>query len=158
MSKTTLQFSTSIVLALLMILSQTGAAETRAADTPVRMEIFDMSDRPSDWLAAWSAQYPQLEVQIYTLDAIEKFEDELSDGLPADPSSAKELALNRLQHMSKETRANLEQSATALAKALQYGIERLPAIVFDAQYVVYGLRDPWLALPHYRQWQLGGRQ
>jgi integrating conjugative element protein (TIGR03757 family) len=40
-----------------------------------------------------------------------------------------------------------------LAKAMQYGIDRYPTIVFDGKYVVYGVANVREALQQYRKWQ-----
>ena len=40
---------------------------------------------------------------------------------------------------------------------MQYGIDRIPAIVFDSQAVVYGVTDLSAALAHYQAWQSGRR-
>ncbi|MEA2093693.1 MAG: DUF1525 domain-containing protein [Pseudomonadota bacterium] len=42
-----------------------------------------------------------------------------------------------------------------LARALQYGIDRYPAIVFDGQLVVYGVTELGQALHQYYHWQGG---
>ncbi|MCB1718714.1 MAG: DUF1525 domain-containing protein, partial [Candidatus Competibacteraceae bacterium] len=38
-------------------------------------------------------------------------------------------------------------------RARELGIDRYPAVVFDSQFVVYGLTDLPAALAHYRRWQ-----
>ena len=94
-------------------------------------------------------------IQIHELDAIKGLEDTLSQGLAADPDKAKRLVLDRLQQLNKGTRSQLEHSATALAKAVQYGVEKYPAMVFDGELVVYGLTDLSVALMHYGLWRAG---
>ena len=51
----------------------------------------------------------------------------------------------------------MQASATALAKAMQYGVDRYPAIVFDGQAVVYGVTDLKAALVHYQMWRTGAK-
>ena len=51
--------------------------------------------------------------------------------------------------------AAVQNAAVGLAKAMQYGIDRYPAIVFDGKAVVYGLTDLNSALDHYRTWRAG---
>ena len=94
-------------------------------------------------------------IQIHEVDAIKGLEDTLSQGLAADPDKAKRLVLERLQQLNNETRSQLEHSATALARAVQYGVEKYPAMVFDGEVVVYGLTDLSVALMHYRLWRSG---
>jgi len=152
MSKPSNQIFLGAVFALLL-----GLGERSQADNPVsasRMDLFITADQPIKRLDAFVLRHPEITLRIHTLDAIETLEDELSRGLPADPQRAKRLALARLQQLNKDTRSQLEHSATSIATALHYGVERYPAIVFDAKFVVYGLTDPLRALEHYRRWRL----
>ena len=57
--------------------------------------------------------------------------------------------------MSKGARSQLQHAATSLATAVQYGLEKYPAIVFDGELIVYGLTDLSTALMHYRRWRAG---
>ena len=152
MSKPSNPILLGAVLALLLGVAQPSQADKGASAT--RMEFFITADQPIERLDAFVLRYPDIELRVHTLDAIENLEDELSTGLPADPRSAKRLALARLTHLSKDTRAQLQHAATSIATALHYGIEQYPAIVFDAEFVVYGLTDPFRALEHYRRWRL----
>jgi integrating conjugative element protein (TIGR03757 family) len=47
----------------------------------------------------------------------------------------------------------MQRSSIGLAKAMQYGINRYPAIVFDGQAVVYGVTDLNAARAHYQTWR-----
>jgi len=47
----------------------------------------------------------------------------------------------------------MQRAAIGLTKALQYGIDRFPAMVFDGQCVVYGVTDLGQALHRYHLWQ-----
>ena len=49
----------------------------------------------------------------------------------------------------------MQRAAMGLAKAVQYGVDRYPAIVFDGQMVVYGVTDLEAALQYYRAWRTG---
>ena len=151
MSKTSNGFYVSAVLALFLGVAQLSQAEKPASAT--RMDIFITADQPIERLDVFVLRHPDIAFRVHTLDAIESLEDELSRDLPADPRSAKRLALARLKQLSKDTRAQLQHSATSIAAALHYGIEQYPAIVFDAEFVVYGLTDPFRALQHYRRWR-----
>jgi len=51
----------------------------------------------------------------------------------------------------------MDAAATALAKAMQYSIDRYPAVVFDGEIVVYGVTDLTVALEQYRVWHTGRR-
>lgn len=90
---------------------------------------------------------------VYLIDRIYKLQEELSIDLPADPESAKSLALQRFQRMDTQLSGELENAAKGLVQVMQYGIDRYPAIVFDGQAVVYGLTDIPAATQLYQRWQ-----
>ena len=146
-------FSAAVACSLLLF---SGVhAQDHAVATPTRMEVFTTSDQLSVIIDRFAAEHPHVAVQVHTLDAIERLEDELSQALPKDPEAARQLVLKRMQRLSKGRRDQLQHSATALATALNVGVEKYPAIVFDEEFVVYGLTDPFRALLVYRDWQLG---
>lgn len=97
------------------------------------------------------------ELHVYELDGIRRIETELSKGLAADPVQSKRIALQRIQQLDEPIRARMKSTAEGLARAIQYGIERYPAIVFDGQTVVYGVTDLTVALAHYQAWRKGGK-
>jgi len=150
MSKTSNAIFLGAMLALL--LGELSNAENLIS--AARMDVFITANQPIDRLEAFVLRHPEVTLRVHTLDAIENLEDVLSQGLPADPREAKRLALARLKRLSKDNRAQLQHSATAIATALHYGVDQYPAIVFDAEFVVYGLTDPYRALEHYRRWRL----
>jgi len=99
-----------------------------------------------------------LDITIYEIDGIESMERALSIDMPADPVQSKQIALRRLQGMDDQTRMKMQSAAQGLAKAMQYGVDRYPAIVFDGQAVVYGVTDVRAALAHYRAWRREGNR
>ena len=92
---------------------------------------------------------------VYVINRINRLQQELSNDLPADPESARTLALQRFQRMDTQLSSELENAAKGLVQAMQYGIDRYPAIVFDGRAVVYGITDIQTAIQRYRQWQAG---
>lgn len=62
------------------------------------------------------------------------------------------LALQRLQHLDAKLMAAMQQAAIGLTKAMQYSIDRYPAIVLDSKAVVFGMTDLASALAYYRRW------
>ncbi len=90
---------------------------------------------------------------VYVIDRITRLQYELSIDLPADSESAKKLVLKRYQRMDMQLSTELENAANGLVQAMQYGIDRYPAIVFDGQAVVYGLTDIIAATQLYQRWQ-----
>lgn len=120
------------------------AIETAIEKTPT-IEVFTDSR-----LQVVSGNAP---TTVYVLDRINRLQQELSNELPADPESAKALALQRFQRMDAQLSSELENAAKGLVQATQYGIDRYPAIVFDGQAVVYGLTDIRAATQLYQRWQ-----
>lgn len=94
-------------------------------------------------------------ITVYYIDRIDRLQKELSKDLPANPEAAKQAALHRFQRMDNKLSHELENAANGLVQAMQYGIDRYPAIVFDGNAVVYGITDVRAATQRYRQWQAG---
>lgn len=136
---------------LLFVLNQLTWAEEQIVMTPTSIEIFTTADQPIGAIDRLPAEHPS--IRIHNLDAIKGLEVELSQRLSADPDKAERQLLERLQQLSGSTRSQLEHSAMSLARAMQYGLEKYPAIVFDGDLVVYGLTDLSVALMHYRLWR-----
>ena len=155
MSKNTAAIHTGTVCTLLFVLSQLTLAEKHMVMTPKSIEIFTTTDQPIHAIGRFVEKHMHVAIQLHELDAIKGLEDTLSQGLAADPDKAKRLVLDRLQQLNKGTRSQLEHSATALAKAVQYGVEKYPAMIFDGKLVVYGLTDLSVALMHYGHWRAG---
>jgi integrating conjugative element protein (TIGR03757 family) len=145
--------SVSSVIALWLV--YIGAAVVEGS--PSRLEIFTASDGPAANLQAVSASLKDSNIRVYWLDGIHRLEAELSQRLPADAQSAERAALKRLQHLDKDRRDGVAESARALARAVELGIDRYPAIVIDGQWVLYGLTDLSAAVTLYRRWQASHR-
>ncbi|MBK9130397.1 MAG: TIGR03757 family integrating conjugative element protein [Gammaproteobacteria bacterium] len=93
---------------------------------------------------------------VYVMDRINQLQQALSEDLPSDPENAKQLVLARFQRMDAQLSSELENAAKGLAQAMQYGINRYPAIVFDGDAVVYGVTDVTAATQIYQRWQTRG--
>lgn len=89
---------------------------------------------------------------VYKVDRIDRLQQVLSEGLPPDPETAKQAALHRFQSIDSQISSELENAAKGLVQAMQYGIDRYPAIVFDGTAVVYGVTDVRAAIQVYEQW------
>jgi integrating conjugative element protein (TIGR03757 family) len=84
-------------------------------------------------------------VRLIELDAPSRIEADLSRDLPADAAKAATIATQRL----KDDRARLQQLAAAyqaVVDAWSLGIVKIPAVVVDRQFVVYGEPDVERAL------------
>jgi integrating conjugative element protein (TIGR03757 family) len=127
---------------------------------PYLVEVFTTADSPTAGEVGINKQalLGEKEFHVYELDGIRRTEEKLSKGLPADPEQSKRVVLQRFQQLNEEDRARMQRAAMGLAKAMQYGVDRYPAIVFDGQAVVYGVTDVQTALAHYRAWRREGKR
>ena len=96
--------------------------------------------------------------ELYEIDAIKRFEAQLSRGLPSDADAARRQAIERVAQVDEGRMQRVQRAAVGLSKAVQYGIDRYPAVVFDGEAVVYGVTDLAEALHRYRQWQEASAQ
>lgn len=153
------RFVSSLLIFLVLFNSGAVQAAKRALVSPRLIEVFTSTDVA---VTAETAIYRQcenqdMEIQIYRLNAIQQIESELSRDLARDPGQAKSAVMERIQRLNAVARAEMQNAATGMAKAMQYGIDRLPAVVIDGQAVVYGVTDLHVALEHYGAWQAGKR-
>ncbi len=124
------------------------------------VDAFTTSDRPVVRTIPGSASRPfsGYAVTAYEIDGIQTLERSLSRGLPSDRDRSEQLAIQRLHDLSDKERRLLRASATGLAKATHYGIDRLPAVVFDSEAVVYGITDIPAAIAVYETWHSDRRK
>ncbi|MCB1863544.1 MAG: TIGR03757 family integrating conjugative element protein [Gammaproteobacteria bacterium] len=151
-----------ILFIMLMLAAVIGFSPVHAASTnqqALSVEVFTTTDREVSWEleAEAKAADQNIDLQLYALDGIQQFETQLSSSLPSDPDLSKQIALQRIQQLDEQTMAAVQNAAVGLAKAMQYGVDRYPAIVFDSEVVVYGLTDLSIAIDYYRAWQVGVR-
>jgi len=147
-----------ICLFAVVVLAGNVQAEPTAPAQPHLIEVFTSSVYPATGWQRQQVGAGDTVFHYYTIDGIHQLELNLSQDLPADPKVAKSLALKRIEHLGEDATGLLQQSATGLAKALQYGIDRYPAIMFDSTVVVYGVTDIYTALRYYQQWREGQQQ
>ncbi|MCU7804262.1 MAG: TIGR03757 family integrating conjugative element protein [Candidatus Thiodiazotropha sp. (ex Lucinoma borealis)] len=124
---------------------------------PFAIEAFTSSDLP---ITGGAAIAPALAskasyLRIYNLDGMQLVESGLSIGLTGDSENAKRVVLQRIHQLDEASRLQMQHAAMGLAKAVQYGIDRYPAIVFDGRVVVYGINDLKVAFAHYDIWRTG---
>ena len=127
---------------------------------PHLIEVFTVGDSPVTGEIATNQQpdHGTTELQVYELDGIQHIEVQLSQGLTADPEQSKRIVLQRIQQLDQTGRAQAQRAAMGLAKAMQYGIDRYPAIVLDGEVAIYGVTDIREVLQRYQQWQEDGTQ
>lgn len=115
------------------------------------IEVFTTSERSI--IGAGHHRLRTATITTYAVDGLERFESGLSEGLPADPEAAKAEALRRIQRLDDARMAPAKNAAFGLAKAVQYGVDRYPAIVFDGDAAVYGVTDLVEAVDRFETWQ-----
>lgn len=87
------------------------------------------------------------DARIVLLDQQHHLETELSRALPPDPQQAAAIIHARLNSPSgKRLQSDLAKAQQALTDAWSMGIEKIPAVVVDRRYVVYGEPDVTKAL------------
>lgn len=96
------------------------------------VEVFTLSTLPLTNLGAATVHY---------VDAVALLEQHLSAGLPPDPVRAQQLVAQRIAALGPELNARVRSGAGGLARAAQLGVQRVPAVVFEGRWAVYGLTD-----------------
>ena len=108
------------------------ALAASASAREVSMEVFTVSSYPI--VNARGAP-------VHDLDSVARLELELSENLPGNPAQAHALVGQRMAALGPQLQQRAHQAAAGLARAAHLRVERVPAIVFDGQWVVYGVTD-----------------
>ena len=111
------------------------------AQQPIKIEVFTLST---------IAMTNTPGSTIYYVDGISKIQNFLSAGLPKDPAAAQVMAKERWGTLGRQGNQQLQNAGVGLGRAVQLGINRAPAIVFDDKAVVYGVTDVAYAAQIYR--------
>lgn len=80
-------------------------------------------------------------VRVIELDQPAHIEAELTTHLPADPAQAEALVRQRLLDGGADLQRRIGQAYQGVADAWGLGIVKIPAVVVDRRYVVYGEPD-----------------
>jgi len=78
---------------------------------------------------------------VYYVDGLEQIKRQLSVGLPGDPDRAALMVKERARAMGPTLKANSLNASQGIVRANYYGVNRVPAIVFDGRSVVFGVTD-----------------
>ena len=82
------------------------------------------------------------QASVYRVDARKQIMAEINQGgLPPDQARALEIVRERFKAMGPGIRQRIMDSLQVTDKVIRYGIQRVPAVVFDGQRVVYGIGD-----------------
>ncbi|WP_295460743.1 TIGR03757 family integrating conjugative element protein [uncultured Pseudomonas sp.] len=96
--------------------------------------------------------------RVVLLDAPERIEQDLSAGLPVDPHQAAALMQQRLRSASaQQLGRDLVKAHQDVADAWSLGVTKVPAVVVDRRYVVYGQPDVAAAVASIARYRSSGR-
>jgi len=79
-------------------------------------------------------------VRVVALDAPRQIEAVLSEGLPPDPAQAAAIARERVAQ-NPDAHKQLRAAYEGVLLAYRLGIQKVPAVVVNRRYVVYGEHD-----------------
>lgn len=115
----------------------------------------------ADVLAISDADHPLINsagARVVLLDAPERLEQQLSEGLPADPRQAVAIMQQRMRSASaQQLGRELARAYQDVADAWSLGVAKLPAVVVDRRYVVYGQPDVAAAMASIERYRSSGR-
>ncbi|ELC7284837.1 TIGR03757 family integrating conjugative element protein [Pseudomonas aeruginosa] len=83
---------------------------------------------------------------VTELDASTRLEEDLGADLPADADQAAALVQRRLEKGGSALQRSLASAYQGVADAWGLGVAKVPAVVVDRRYVIYGEPDVALAL------------
>ena len=79
--------------------------------------------------------------RVIELDLPARIEAELAAGLPTDPTQAAAIVQQRLREGGQDLQRRLGRAYQDVTQAWGLGITKVPAVVVDRRYVVYGESD-----------------
>lgn len=92
-------------------------------------------------------------VYVVELDAPARIEAELAANLPADPAQAAAIVRQRLQDGGTPLQRRLANAYQGLTDTWSLGVTKIPAVVVDRRYVVYGETDVPRALARIEEYR-----
>jgi integrating conjugative element protein (TIGR03757 family) len=95
-------------------------------------------------------RWPGVRIAVFDLGAPQRFEAQLSAGLPADPTQAQRMVRERIQ--AQDLEAQVLAAFGGILQAARLGLDRVPAVVFDDRAIVYGVTDLPAAHAQYERW------
>lgn len=115
-----------------------------AVALPAALAVFSPTTYAADVLVITDRHHPVRTMggeRLIELDEAVRIEAELAAGLPVDPEQAAAEARHRLNQGGAEFQRRIADAWQGVTDAWSLGITRLPAVVVDARYVVYGEPD-----------------
>lgn len=120
--------------------------------------LFFAADAPAQTVIYTTAQQPVINhepgILVQVLENVNELEQTLFPALSQNPQQAEQQARLRMQQADWKTQeARLTQAYQSLLDAYTQGIKKVPAVVFDDRYVVYGTTDVELAQQRFDDWR-----
>lgn len=132
-----MRYRLTLTLLSFLVLASTALAGT---------EVFTVSSVPA-------SQAPR-DAVVVELDKPARLDTALSEKLPVNREAAAEQVRQRLRSAEwRDTITQYEHAYAGLVRAWQLGVEQVPAVVVDGQYVVYGEPNVRKALAEIRAHQ-----
>lgn len=116
------------------------AAEENSLDI-YSMQVVTLNDIPIQNIEYLHKHYPKINLEILNLDDRYDLQDVVAKGLPTEPERRDEaiaMAKERLKLIDKKRVSRIFKAPMFASK---YGIDRVPAIVFNKAYMILGITD-----------------
>lgn len=120
------------------------AVSTALALWVVVSSVFSTAAAAAEVLAITDSGHPVLVVagtRVIELDLPARIEAELAAGLPTDPTQAAAIVQQRLREGGQDLQRRIGRAYQDVTQAWGLGITKVPAVVVDRRYVVYGESD-----------------
>ena len=120
------------------------AVGTALALWVVVLSVFSTAATAAEVLVITDSGHPvQVEAgtRVIELDLPARIEAELAAGLPTDPTQAAAIVQQRLREGGQDLQRRIGRAYQDVAQAWGLGITKVPAVVVDRRYVVYGEPD-----------------
>ena len=123
---------------------QLRAVGTALASWVVVLSAFSTAATAAEVLVITDSGHPvrvAAGTRVIELDLPVRIEAELAAGLPADPARASAIVQQRLREGGQDLQRRIGRAYQDVADAWGQGIAKVPAVVVDRRYVVYGEPD-----------------
>ncbi|WP_446027568.1 TIGR03757 family integrating conjugative element protein [Lelliottia amnigena] len=94
-----------------------------------------------------------VDARLVELDLAQRFENQLNTDLPSNTAQAARTVRQRLTQDGSALQLSLAKAYQGVTDAWRLGIRKVPAVVVDQRYVVYGEADVPRALAHIAHYQ-----
>lgn len=120
------------------------AVSTALALWVVVSSVFSTAAAAAEVLAITDSGHPvqvAAGTRVIELDLPARIEAELAAGLPTDPTHAAAIVQQRLREGGQDLQRRIGRAYQDVTQAWGLGITKVPAVVVDRRYVVYGESD-----------------